>query len=148
MSDADVQLLLFDLALIIVLARLLGNLAKRIGQPPVLGEIVAGVLLGPTIWGTHVTRTLFPPALIPPLTALADLGLVFFMFVIGYEVDLGLVRGRGRVAAGVALGSIILPLILGTALAGWFVHRYHPRDTTSFVLFLGTAMAITAFPVL
>ncbi|HEX5188777.1 MAG TPA: cation:proton antiporter [Streptosporangiaceae bacterium] len=148
MTDADVQLLLFDLALIIVLARLLGALARRIGQPPVLGEIVAGVLLGPTIWGTTVTGTLFPPTLIPPLTALANLGLVFFMFVVGYEVDLGLVRGRGRVAAGVALGSIVAPLALGIALAGWFVHRYHPHDTTSFVLFLGTAMAITAFPVL
>jgi Kef-type K+ transport system membrane component KefB len=148
MTDADVQLLLFDLALIIVLARLLGALAKRIGQPPVLGEIVAGVLLGPTIWGTTVTGTLFPPTLIPPLTALANLGLVFFMFVVGYEVDLGLVRGRGKVAAGVALGSIVAPLALGLALAGWFVHRYHPHDTTSFILFLGTAMAITAFPVL
>ncbi len=148
MTDADVQLLLFDLALIIVLARLLGALARRIGQPPVLGEIVAGVLLGPTIWGTTVTGTLFPPTLIPSLTALANLGLVFFMFVVGYEVDLGLVRGRGRVAAGVALGSIVAPLGLGIALAGWFVHRYHPHDTTSFILFLGTAMAITAFPVL
>jgi K+:H+ antiporter len=148
MTDADVQLLLFDLALIIVLARLLGALARRIGQPPVLGEIVAGILLGPTIWGTTVTGKLFPPTLIPPLTALANLGLVFFMFVVGYEVDLGLVRGRGRVAAGVALGSIVAPLGLGIALAGWFVHRYHPHDTTAFILFLGTAMAITAFPVL
>ncbi len=148
MTDADVQLLLFDLALIIVLARLLGALARRIGQPPVLGEIVAGIMLGPTIWGTTVTGTLFPPTLIPPLTALANLGLVFFMFVVGYEVDLALVRGRGRVAAGVALGSIVVPLGLGIALAGWFVHRYHPHDTTAFILFLGTAMAITAFPVL
>jgi Kef-type K+ transport system membrane component KefB len=148
MTDSDVQLLLFDLALIIVLARLLGTLAKRIGQPPVLGEIVAGVLLGPTIWGTKIVGTLFPPTLIPPLTALADLGLVFFMFVVGYEVDLGLVRGRERVAAGVALGSIIAPLALGIGLAGWLVHRYHPHDNTAFILFLGTAMAITAFPVL
>jgi K+:H+ antiporter len=148
MTDADVQLLLFDLALIIVLARLLGALARRVGQPPVLGEIVAGIMLGPTIWGTKITGTLFPATLIPPLTALANLGLVFFMFVVGYEVDLSLVRGRGRVAAGVALGSIIAPLALGIGLAAWFVHRYHPHDNTSFILFLGTAMAITAFPVL
>ncbi|MGN6676899.1 MAG: cation:proton antiporter, partial [Streptosporangiaceae bacterium] len=148
MTDGDVQLLLFDLALIIVLARLLGALAKRVGQPPVLGEIVAGILLGPTIWGTTITGTLFPPTLIPSLSALANLGLVFFMFVVGYEVDLGLVKGRGRVAAGVALGSIVAPLALGIVLAFWFVHRYHPHDATSFILFLGTAMAITAFPVL
>ncbi len=63
MPDFDVQLLLADLALIIILARLLGMAAKRIGQPPVLGEIVAGILLGPTIWGTKITATLFPPTL-------------------------------------------------------------------------------------
>jgi len=148
MTDTDVQLLLVDLALIIVLARLLGAVARRMGQPPVLGEIVAGILLGPTIWGTKITATLFPPTLIPPLTALADLGLVFFMFVVGYEVDLGLVRGRGRVAASVAIGSIVAPLALGIGLGAWFVHRYHPHDPTSFILFFGTAMSITAFPVL
>jgi Kef-type K+ transport system membrane component KefB len=148
MTDTDVQLLLADLALIIVLARLLGALARRIGQPPVLGEIVAGILLGPTIWGTTITAKLFPATLIPPLTAIADLGLVFFMFVVGYEVDLGLVRGRGRVAASVAVGSILAPLALGTGLGVWFVHRYHPHDPATFVLFIGTAMSITAFPVL
>jgi len=148
MTDTDVQLLLVDLALIIVLARLLGAVARRMGQPPVLGEIVAGILLGPTIWGTKITATLFPPTLIPPLTALADLGLVFFMFVVGYEVDLGLVRGRGRVAASVAIGSIVAPLALGIGLGAWFVHRYHPHDPTTFILFFGTAMSITAFPVL
>ncbi|HEX9065943.1 MAG TPA: cation:proton antiporter [Streptosporangiaceae bacterium] len=148
MTDTDVQLLLADLAIIIVLARLLGAAAKRIGQPPVLGEIVAGILLGPTIWGTAITGTLFPPTLIPPLTALADLGLVLFMFVVGYEVDLGLVRGRERVAASVALGSIVVPLALGCGLGAWLAHRYHAHNTTVFVLFFGTAMSITAFPVL
>jgi Kef-type K+ transport system membrane component KefB len=148
MTDTDVQLLLIDLALIIVLARLLGAAARRIGQPPVLGEIIAGILLGPTIWGTHITATLFPATLIPALTALADLGLVLFMFVVGYEVDLGLVRGRGRVAASVAVGSIVVPLVLGTGLGVWLVHRYHVHDPTTFVLFFGVAMSITAFPVL
>jgi Kef-type K+ transport system membrane component KefB len=148
MTDTDIQLLLVDIALIIVLARLLGALARRIGQPPVLGEIVAGILLGPTIWGTTITGKLFPPTLIPPLTAIADLGLVFFMFVVGYEVDLGLVRGRGRIAASVAVGSILAPLALGIGLGVWFVHRYHPHDAATFVLFFGTAMSITAFPVL
>lgn len=61
MTDSEVQLLLFDLALIIVLARVLGAAARRIGQPPVLGEIIAGLVLGPTIWGTHFTATSFPP---------------------------------------------------------------------------------------
>lgn len=148
MTDQDVQLLLADLALIIVLARLLGAAAKRIGQPPVLGEIVAGIMLGPTIWGTKITATLFPPTLIPPLTALADLGLALFMFVVGYEVDLGLIKGRERVAANVAIGSIVAPLALGLGLGVWLAHRYHVPHPTTFVLFFGTAMSITAFPVL
>jgi Kef-type K+ transport system membrane component KefB len=148
MTDPEVQLLLFDLALIIVLARVMGAAAKRIGQPAVIGEILAGLLLGPTIWGTHVVATLFPLTLIPPLTALADLGLALFMFVVGFEVDLGLVRGRERVAASVAIGSIVGPLVLGTALGGWLAHEHHVTDPAAFVLFFGTAMSITAFPVL
>jgi len=147
-TDQDVQLLLADLALIIVLARLLGAAARKIGQPPVLGEIVAGILLGPTIWGGRITAALFPHPLLPPLTALADLGLVLFMFVVGYEVDLGLIKGRERVAASVAVGSMLAPLVLGAGLGAWLVHRHHPHNPVTFVLFFGTAMSITAFPVL
>jgi Kef-type K+ transport system membrane component KefB len=148
MSLNDVQLLLADVAFIIILARLLGTLAKRLGQPPVLGEILAGILLGPTFFHGTITKTLFPPGLIPPLTALADIGLVLFMFVVGYEVDLRLIRGRERVAAGVSTGSVILPLGLGAALGVWLAHRNHLHDVSTFALFIGTAMAATAFPVL
>src|SRR5260370_11341923 len=116
MTDAEVQLLLFDLALIIIVARLFGAGAKRIGQPPVLGEIVAGLLLGPTLFAGAITKALFPRPLIAPLTAIADIGLVLFMFVVGYEVDLMLVRGREKVAGAVAIGSIFAPLVLGIGL--------------------------------
>ena len=102
MSLNDVQLLLADVAFIIILARLLGTAAKLLGQPPVLGEILAGILLGPTFFHGAITKVLFPASLIPPLTALADIGLVLFMFVVGYEVDLRLIRGRERVAVGVS----------------------------------------------
>jgi Kef-type K+ transport system membrane component KefB len=148
MSLNDVQLLLADVAFIIILARLLGNLAKFLGQPPVLGEILAGILLGPTFFHGTITKTLFPPGVIPPLTALADLGLVLFMFVVGYEVDLRLIRGRERVAAGVSTGSVVLPLVLGAALGVWLAHRNHLPHVSTFALFIGTAMAATAFPVL
>jgi Kef-type K+ transport system membrane component KefB len=148
MSLNDVQLLLADVAIIIILARLLGTAAKLIGQPPVVGEILAGILLGPTFFHGAITKALFPPSLIPPLTALADIGLVLFMFVVGYEVDLRLIRGRERVAAGVSLGSVILPLGLGTALGVWLAHRNHLPHVSTFALFIGTAMAATAFPVL
>src|SRR6516165_5096538 len=127
MTDQQVQLFLFDLALIIVLARLLGMAAKRIGQPPVLGEIVAGILLGPILWGTTITTRLFPASMTAPLSALANLGLVLFMFVVGYEADLRLVRGRERVAASVSVCSIILPLSLGAVLGVWLASRHHVR---------------------
>jgi Kef-type K+ transport system membrane component KefB len=148
MSLNDVQLLLADVAFIIILARLLGTAAKLLGQPPVLGEILAGILLGPTFFHGAITKALFPSSLIPPLTALADIGLVLFMFVVGYEVDLRLIRGRERVALGVSLGSVILPLGLGTALGVWLAHRNHLHHVSTFALFIGTAMAATAFPVL
>ena len=71
MSAYAVELLLFDLALILMLARLLGGLARRLGQPPVIGEILAGILLGPTLFGGAITRQLFPLELKAPLTAIA-----------------------------------------------------------------------------
>jgi Kef-type K+ transport system membrane component KefB len=144
----DLQLLLADVAIVVILARLLGTAARWLGQPPVLGEILAGILLGPTFLHGRITATLFPAAEIAPLTALADLGLVLFMFVVGYELDLRLIRGRERVALGVSAGAVALPLILGVALGVWLAHRHHLPHVATFALFIGTAMAATAFPVL
>jgi Kef-type K+ transport system membrane component KefB len=143
-----VQLLLADVGIVIILARLLGTAAKFLGQPPVIGEILVGILLGPTFFHGHITKALFPTPLISPLTALADIGLVLFMFVIGYEVDLRLIRGRERVAIGVSTGSLVLPLVLGSLLGIWLGHRHHVAHLSTFALFIGTAMAATAFPVL
>lgn len=148
MTDQEVQLLLADLAIIIVLARLLGTAARWIGQPPVLGEIIAGILLGPTLFHGAITKALFPAGLMPPLTALADLGLVLFMFVVGYELDVRLLRGRERVAASVSVCSTITPLVLGAGLGVWLAHQDHVKDTAIFVSFIGIAMSVTAFPVL
>jgi Kef-type K+ transport system membrane component KefB len=148
LSLNDVQLLLADVAIVIILARLLGAIARRLGQPPVLGEILVGILLGPTFFHARITNALFPTSLIPPLTALADIGLVLFMFVVGYEVDLRLIRGRERVAVAVSTGSFILPLVLGSLLGVWLAHRHHIAHVSTFALFIGTAMAATAFPVL
>jgi Kef-type K+ transport system membrane component KefB len=147
-SDATVQLFLADLAIIILLARLLGALAKRLGQPPVIGELIAGILLGPTLFAGAITTKLFPPTILPSLSALANLGVLLFMFVVGYELDLHLIRGRERVAASVSISSIILPLGLGAALGVWLAGRHHVHHTLPFVLFVGVAMSVTAFPVL
>jgi Kef-type K+ transport system membrane component KefB len=148
MTDQEVGLFLADLAIIILLARLLGMAAKRLGQPPVLGEIIAGILLGPTLFHGKITATLFPATLRPPLTALADLGVVMFMFAVGYLLDLRLIRGRERAAASVSLSSVILPLSLGVWLGVWLARRHHVHQVLPFALFVGTAMSVTAFPVL
>jgi Kef-type K+ transport system membrane component KefB len=162
-----IEQFLIDIVIILVLARLLGALARIVGQPPVVGEIIAGVLLGPTLFSGKITSHLFevvnptkPPAGQPPLapinlvsswlTAIATIGLVLFMFIIGYEVDRALFKGRERVAAAVSLGSIALPMVGGTFLGLWLVDR-HPDITVKHVpaaLFVGAAMSVTAFPVL
>jgi len=141
-------ILLLDVAIILVLARVLGAAAKRIGQPPVIGEITAGVLLGPTLFKGEIANTLFPTDIRPLLSALATIGLVLFMFIVGFELDHTLMRGKERIAVSVSVGSILLPFGLGAAL-GLYLIRNHPTEQRlGFVLFLGAAMSVTAFPVL
>jgi Kef-type K+ transport system membrane component KefB len=144
----SVDLLLLDIAIVLITARLLGTVAQRLGQPRVIGEILAGIVLGPTLLGHLIGHRLFPTSVLPSLTTLADVGLVLFMFVIGMGLDQTLVRGRGRVAAGVAVGATALPLALGCGLALWLAHQYGHGRTLAFVLFFGTAVSATAFPVL
>ncbi|MEV5410683.1 cation:proton antiporter [Thermopolyspora sp. NPDC052614] len=143
-----VDVLLLDLVIVLVAARLLGGLARRLGQPPVVGEIVAGILLGPTLLGPWIGDTLFGPQVRGPLQALANVGLILFMFVVGLELDQNLVKGKGRVAATVALGSTGVPFVLGVVLALGLAGDHSDGNTLPFVLFLGAAMSATAFPVL
>jgi Kef-type K+ transport system membrane component KefB len=147
-SSHAVGQLLLGLAVIIVLARGLGALAKRMGQPPVVGEILAGILIGPSLFGTLVSDRLFPVDVRPALAGLANVGLVLFMFIVGYELDQSLVRGRQRIAVSVSVGSVLAPLGLGFGLALWLAGRHAVADVVPFALFIGAAMAVTAFPVL
>ncbi|QES04562.1 cation/H(+) antiporter [Streptomyces venezuelae] len=148
MSSNQVALLLFDLAFILVLAHGLGHLATRIGQPPVVGEILAGVLLGPTLLNGAVSDTLFPHEIRPLLGAMADVGVTLFMFGVGLEIERQALRGRGRMAAAVSLGSTAVPFVLGIGL-GYFLLRGHPTDQkAAFIVFIGLAVSVTAFPVL
>jgi Kef-type K+ transport system membrane component KefB len=143
-----IDLILLDLVVILIAARALGTAAQRLGQPQVIGEIMAGIVLGPTLLGHFIGHRLFPASVLPSLTTLADVGLVLFMFVIGVGLDQTLVRGRIRIAAGVAVGATVLPLTLGCGLALWLAHSYAHGRTLAFVLFFGTAVSATAFPVL
>lgn len=151
----DFAVLLALLALIIVVARLAGAAVARIGIPPVVGEIGAGVLLGPSLLGMQLSQDLFPVDQRGFLDVLARVGLVLFMFVVGLELDLSLVRGREKVAVSVSVTSIALPFALGIGLAHLFVssgatEALKPADAEfwPFALFMGAAMSITAFPVL
>ncbi|MFD0664161.1 cation:proton antiporter [Thermocatellispora tengchongensis] len=144
-----VDVLLLDLVIVLAAARLFGALARRLGQPPVIGEIVAGILLGPTLLGPWIGDDLFGDEMRAPLQALANVGLVLFMFVVGLELDQKLVQGKGKIAATVALGSTMLPFVLGLGLAYMLAEDHaEPGRTLPFVLFLGAAMSATAFPVL
>ncbi|MCA1217792.1 cation:proton antiporter domain-containing protein [Streptomyces sp. 8L] len=148
MTSHQTVMLLLDLALILVLARVLGLLAIRIGQPAVIGEVLAGIIVGPTLWHGAISDTLFPVPSRPSLSALANVGVAVFMFIIGLELDRTLIKGEGRTAVLVSTLSIALPFGLGTALATYLYQDHRTTNELAFVLFLGAAMSVTAFPVL
>jgi len=145
--------LLLAIAVVIVAARVVGALFRKIGQPQVVGEIVAGVILGPTLLGTvwpAASEYIFDADVMPFIEVFAQIGLVFFMFLVGAELDLRLVRGRGHAAALVSHASIIAPFLSGIALALVIFTSLGSPDGEflPFALFMGASMSITAFPVL
>jgi K+:H+ antiporter len=147
-TEHQILFLLADLALILVVARVLGALFRTLRQPEVLGEILAGVLLGQTLFHGRLASSLFPADVRPLLSALANVGLVLFMFVVGMEMDQRLLRRRGRAVVGVTLGAALAPLGLGLAVALAIVDHHTTTNRLAFVLFMGTALAVTALPVL
>lgn len=147
---------LLDIGVIVIFARLFGRIAVKLGQPPVIGEIIAGIALGPSLLGLlpgDPDKALFPNDVVPQLKIIAQLGLVLFMFLVGLELDRVLLRGRGRIAGAISLTSIIAPFGLGALLALLLYPQHstvagHEVSKLAMVLFLGVAMSITAFPVL
>ena len=142
-------MMLIDIAVIVLAAKLAGVAVRRIGQPAVVGEIAVGVLLGAILQSNEITRVVMPGDVRTALDAVAAIGLVLFMFTVGHELDHRFLRGKARAVAGIAIGATVLPFVLGCAIAIWLaLTRYDPADPVVFVLFVGTAMSITALPVL
>jgi Kef-type K+ transport system membrane component KefB len=144
---------LLALLVIVVTARFLGAACERQGQPRVIGEVIAGILLGPSLFGRIAPEGMayiFPPGLAPILGFLAQLGVILYMFLVGLELNAGLLRSRAQATVMISHASILVPFLLGSLLALPAFTRYAGAGVsfTSFALFLGVAMSITAFPVL
>jgi Kef-type K+ transport system membrane component KefB/nucleotide-binding universal stress UspA family protein len=149
-------ILLVQIGLILVVARIMGLLFARIGQPQVMGEMIAGIMLGPSLFGwmaPEIWAQVFPAASIPYLNLLSQLGVIFFLFLVGLELDVKLIRSSGRSAVAISNSSIIVPFLLGAGLTFYlyprvFVDGAPAMTLRSAVLFMGAAMSVTAFPVL
>jgi len=147
-------LLLAQIALVLTLARVCGAVLRRLGQPAVIGEILAGILLGPTLLGSLAPKLmegLFPLALRPPLELLSQLGLILFMFVVGLELERGALPQRFGGVLSISLSGIALPMLMGLLLSVGGLYRFNGLPQTSFPAFtlcVAVAMAITAFSVL
>ena len=145
--------LLLSVAVILLVARGLGWAVQRIGQPRVVGEMIAGIVLGPSLFGRLFPGAfgyVFPSSTLPGITVLSQLGLLLFMFVVGVEVNIGRILRQSTAVVLVSNVSILLPLGMGVALATALFPRFAGQGVgfPVFGLFMGTAMSITAFPVL
>jgi Kef-type K+ transport system membrane component KefB len=150
---ASFKLLILQIGTILIVARLVGWLFAKLHQPRVVGEMLAGILLGPSLLGwlaPNMSLSLFPPDSLGHLNSLSQVGLLIFMFLVGLELDLGHLRELGRAAVMTSQVSIIAPFILGSTFAVYLYPRVSDPSVsfTGFALFMGAAMSVTAFPVL
>ncbi len=150
-----ILLLLVQVALILGLSRFIGLIFQRLNQPQVVGEMLAGIMLGPSLFGwlaPAASAAIFPPAAVAYLNVLSQVGVIFFLFLVGLELDPRLIRNRGHAAVVISHVSIVAPFLLGTALALLLYSRLFNNaphmQFQSVALFMGASMSITAFPVL
>lgn len=146
-------LLLFQIITIVLVARIFGWIFRKIGQPSVIGEIIAGIVLGPSLFGLYfpdMKDALFPVDSLGNLQLLSQVGLILFMFVIGMELDLKVLKNKANEAVVISHASIVIPFALGIGLSYYIYHEFAPTgiEFLAFSLFMGIAMSITAFPVL
>lgn len=148
-----VVLLVLQIAVILVACRVAMPVAGRLGQPPVIAEMVAGLMLGPSLLGwvaPGVSALLFPAASLPALSVLGQFGIALFMFMVGWRLEIETLKTVGRMALVTSLVSIVVPFVLGSGVAvvAWYPYAPEGVPLLPFALFMGSAMSITAFPVL
>ena len=151
----ELLLILLELALLLLVSRGLGELMRRIKQPPVVGELLAGVLLGPSVFGwllPNLQGNIFPKSQAQSdlLSVVSWLGVLFLLVVTGLETDLNLIVRKGKTALLISLGGIVIPFTTGLGL-GWFLpdgFLVNPNQRLVFSLFIATAMSISAVPVI
>ncbi len=144
---------ILQLITIIAVSQLCASLFKKIGQPAVMGEIIAGILLGPSLMGALLpgfSSFIFPASSLGNLQMLSQIGLILFMFVVGMELDLTVIKKKANTTLIISIASIVVPYTLGVLLSYFLYKKYAPANIPfySFSLFIGIAMSITAFPVL
>lgn len=147
------MLFIIQAFIIVALSRFLNFFLSRLRQPMVISEVIAGILLGPSAFGRipGFTASIFPSAATPMLTLVANIGLVLFLFITGMEVDFSLFRRNVRHSASISLVGMIIPFALGAAVSKGIYDKFIDSSKVkfgTFLLFIGTANAITAFPVL
>ena len=145
------SILLVQIAVVLVAARVMGALFRLMGQPQVVGEMAAGILLGPSFLGwiaPEFSAQVFPAASLGNLGAVSQVGLLLFMFIVGLEFDPKLLRGRGEAAIVTSHASIVAPFFLGALLSVYLYPRLSDASVgfTGFSLFLGAAMSVTDCP--
>ncbi|KAI0068739.1 cation/H+ exchanger [Artomyces pyxidatus] len=151
-ADDPFVLWVIQATIIIGLTQLLSVFLSRLRQPRVIAEVVGGVVLGPTVMGRipHFTERIFPPASIPMLSLTSTIGLVFFLFLVGLEIDTRVIKKNAKAATAISLAGLVVPFGLGAALAVPIYHRFVDPSVNYgyFILFVSVAVGITAFPVL
>ena len=145
--------LLLALAVVLVTARALGFVFRLLHQPPVIGEVVAGILLGPSLLGSvapGLSQLVLPASIVPSLGLLSQVGVILFMFLVGLELDTASLRHSTHSTIAISHASIVVPFLLGSTLALFLYPRLSTNDVPFpvFALFMGVSISVTAFPVL
>ncbi|KAL9377758.1 hypothetical protein Peur_029093 [Populus x canadensis] len=148
--DYSLPLFILQLTLVVVTTRLLVYILKPLRQPRVISEILGGVILGPSVLGRSkaFANTIFPLRSVMVLETMANMGLLYFLFLVGVEMDISVIKRTGKKAIAIAIGGMIFPFFIGLAFSFALHKDSQSLNQGTFVLFLGVALSVTAFPVL